>query len=789
MVGENRVMKTMTKIGTMLIGFLTCLLLFIPNVQAETAFARPKKALDDQISGLLGEIQKIQKELAAIPRLGAVSSDGACVFERDLYLGRSGEDVSCLQRYLFEAGQLGSVLYITSYFGPLTEKGVISWQKNNKISPAAGYFGKISQKKYYEVITVGVATGSNSVSESPATGSQLSVLSGVQPNGEIAPVNGARIPLLKLVLAASSDGDVMVKNIQVTGETLETRSALDSLILLNDVGEVIGEAQIFDGNLNVLFKEPFRVRAGTVQLVTVAGNRAAHTTGEGQTIQIALTKIDAGEAAITGVLPILGELVQVDTVLSIGQATVERSNFIERARDLAPGVKSQTFASLVLKASEGDLILRGIRWYQGGNLQEGDITNLIMKVGSKPYSLQIVKGTQYFSAGSVDIMIPRGESLEISVQGDVLGGSDKSFAFNIVDPSDIWLTHSGSGFGVMPTRSTRRFSKENPWQQGTTFSVMGGVIRVREGSGVSDYDVAVGVANQIVAAFDIEVYGEPVSVEKIGFKIQKESLSETFSGSAITNVIFEGPKGVLAGPVDEKAGRILFSGPVTFPIGSYRYVLKGKISPSPGNSAGLNISADPQADWGLVKGLLSDKKIAWEERAAVSGGAFVIKPAVINVAVLNDLVSERFKYNTRDAILALFQLDATKSGENIRVGSLTAQLTAPTNNSQSVLRNCRIFDDKTILNTGENIVYPKETIDDTSFYSFTINANLVVTKGSVKTIALGCDITSGLRELVKFSWGLPKSTQALVSATGVISGLPAEVKLGEVEGVTVTVSP
>jgi len=34
----------------------------------------------------------------------------------------------------------------TTYFGPLTQKALIKFQKANYISPAVGYFGPITQK-------------------------------------------------------------------------------------------------------------------------------------------------------------------------------------------------------------------------------------------------------------------------------------------------------------------------------------------------------------------------------------------------------------------------------------------------------------------------------------------------------------------------------------------------------------------------------------------------------------------------------------------------------------------
>lgn len=68
-------------------------------------------------------------------------------FNRDLQVGMEGEDVRALQKYLNSKGHyvslsgVGSPGKETTYFGDLTAKALVSFQKAKKISPAIGYFG------------------------------------------------------------------------------------------------------------------------------------------------------------------------------------------------------------------------------------------------------------------------------------------------------------------------------------------------------------------------------------------------------------------------------------------------------------------------------------------------------------------------------------------------------------------------------------------------------------------------------------------------------------------------
>jgi len=72
-------------------------------------------------------------------------------FTRDLKTGSTGADVRALEVYLNTHGYIlaatgpGSPGNETNYFGPLTKKALMKFQKNHDISPVAGYFGPITR--------------------------------------------------------------------------------------------------------------------------------------------------------------------------------------------------------------------------------------------------------------------------------------------------------------------------------------------------------------------------------------------------------------------------------------------------------------------------------------------------------------------------------------------------------------------------------------------------------------------------------------------------------------------
>lgn len=67
------------------------------------------------------------------------------LFNRDLFLGKSGYDVLCLQRFLKKGGYL-QIDEPTEFFGSKTLGAVMAFQKANGISPIGGYVGKITRE-------------------------------------------------------------------------------------------------------------------------------------------------------------------------------------------------------------------------------------------------------------------------------------------------------------------------------------------------------------------------------------------------------------------------------------------------------------------------------------------------------------------------------------------------------------------------------------------------------------------------------------------------------------------
>ena len=94
------------------------------------------------------QIDALMAQLAALTSTPAASTASGCyTFTRSLTIGSQGADVTALQNALIKGGY-SVPAGATGYFGSQTAAAVAAWQTANAVSPAAGYFGPVSQAKF-----------------------------------------------------------------------------------------------------------------------------------------------------------------------------------------------------------------------------------------------------------------------------------------------------------------------------------------------------------------------------------------------------------------------------------------------------------------------------------------------------------------------------------------------------------------------------------------------------------------------------------------------------------------
>lgn len=731
------------------------------------------------IEQLTVQIAALQAQLLALA--GGSSSApaaGKCAFTRSLTMGARGDDVTCLQDYLTSTGHFSFSGGSTGYFGSVTKNAVAAWQAANSVSPAVGYFGPISQAKYDSVVVSTPSTPSTPGGP-VAAGSGLTVSAAVdQPVSDLLPESAARASLLKLVLTASSDGDVTVKGLTVERRGLSDDSAFDGILLIDSDGNQIGLTKTLSSDHKVNLNESFVVKAGTSKTVMVAANMAADLDQEsGQVPKFALTAVDAGTAKVNGVLPIEGNSMTINSTLAIGSVTMSIGSLDPGAANTKNvGTKGYYLASV--KASVGsaeDVTFESIRFNQAGSAAAADLANVKVKAGDKDYDTAVTSdGKYYIVSFPGGVKVAKGGNLEFSVKADLVNGSARTVDMDLLRKSDVvvkgdvFKRHILAGGGSAGAASAGAFSSnQEPYFNAYAATIDKGSLLLSSSNKVAAGTVPVDVSDSTLGAFLMDAKGEPILVSAFTVNF---TLSGTGTTTDIVGVKLVDANGsILAGPKDGVAGGVAFTDTFTLPVGENHVFVKGKLDTTFVGNDTVQVGVDPDGQI-TAKGQTTGLSITASPTSAVTSNTQTVKAAAVSISVGDTPFGQNVVRGVNGYHFATYVFDAGSSGEDVRVTSIQLRDTVAATTQVDQVNSCVLYDGATALNTGSDVVNPDDpasgTTDDTTF---TLTNNLIVPKGTVKKVDLKCNISSSAAADSTHAWGT-NAAAANINSVGASTG-------------------
>ncbi len=759
---------------------------------APTGVVRADHNTDHTIQQLLVQIASLQAQIAALQ--GSVAGTCSFNFTLNLSMGASNAEVMNVQKFLnMDAATkvavtgAGSPGNETNYFGSLTKAAVVKFQNKYAaeiltplgLTAGTGYWGPASRAKANALCTGGVTPPPPP--PPPGVTGTVSVTAGVQPTNSLAPYNAARVPFTNFTVTAGAT-DVTLDSVLVERTGLATDANFTGVVLLDSSGTQVGLSKTLNSVHQATIGEAVVIPAGQSRTFTVAGNMAAAATVKaGEVASFTVVALNTPNATVSGTLPITGASHTINATLAIGTITNARGPLDPNsAATKEVGTTGYTFSSIKVTAGSQEKIrLNSIRWNQSGSAGSADLANIKVKVDAAEYTPVISSDGKYYTATFGGILIDKGASVEISVKGDIVGGSARTIAFDLYRTTDLNVTGDTYGYGITPPTSGTGFASTNPWYDASVVTVSNGSIVVSKAVSVAAQNIAINLANQPLGGFDVEVKGEAISVASIKFNVSTSTAS-------ITNISLYGPTGlVVAGPVDLTAvaaetSNLTFSDTVTFPIGKGTYTLKGKLGTTWGNNGTASASTTPSSDWTTVTGQVTGNTITPSPTSVVTGNTMTSKSASLTASVSASPVAQTVVSGGSQFTFANYQLDASASGEDIRFNTLLLAYDANGNTATNI-KNCRLYDGALDLSGSTNKVDPSATASSTSF---TIDGGLTITKGTVKTVAMKCDIAGGATG--SYRWGL--DSLASMTATGLTSGQSATLTLNDSVGQLMTLA-
>jgi hypothetical protein len=781
---------------------VAAVLLGIGMILSVFAFATPAKA--DVVSDLQAQINALLSQISALQ--GSSSSTScAFTFTANLKLGSKGTEVMNLQKFLNKssdtqvaASGAGSPGNETSTFGPATKAAVIKFQNKyaadiltpNGLSSGTGNWFASTRAKANALCSTGGSTGGTTTPGS--TPGTLAVSAGSQPANSLAPQGSARVPFTNFTLSNTSNAAVVVNGITVTRTGLASDAVFAGVVLLDQNGLQIGTPRTFDTNHMATIGETMTLQPGQTMTFTVAGNMAANLSAyAGQVAALQVTGVQTS-STVSGSLPISGANQTINASLAVGTATLNTSAFdpgADQQKNIGDtAVKFSGFR--VTAGSAEDVRLFSVRWRLNGSASASDISNVMTVINGTSYPTVVsADGRYYTTTVAGGILMTKGNSADIYVQGDITGSnaSSRTVQFDIDRASDIYIVGQTYGYGITPTAASftsgtpsalaqhgsgffgtgtvagGNYSAAQPLFQGSTIRITGAsVTSITRATEVPSANVAVNVPGQVLGGFVTDMKGEAVTVQTITMTVA------TTSGqlaAVLQNVTLVDDAGVVvAGPVDAvgtglTTQTLTFNNSVTFKTGRHVYTVKGTIPTGTANGTTVKISTTPSG-WTGVTGQTTGNTVSLSGNGAFDMNVMTVRGATLNITAAAQPAAQSIVSGGSGVVLANIQLDASQSGEDIRMNQLPVNFSNVTG-----LSSCQLWNGSTAINTGSNSVTPTGT----GVTNFTFDNSLIVPKGTVVTLTVKCNIAGSVTSGAYTTGVITSGTQTYL-ATGVQSG-------------------
>ena len=606
-------------------------------------------------------------------------------------------------------------------------------------------------------------------------GAGLSVAAATQPANGLAIKGASRVAFTTVTLTAGSS-DVVVNGVTVQRTGAASDAAFAGVVLLDQDGSQLDIAKTFGSTHQAIVGGTFTVKAGTTKTLTVAGNMAADLTSyAGQVATLSVVSVNT-TATVTGALPVTGSSQTMNNTLTIGTVTAANSSYDPgSAQSKEIGTTGYKFTGVRLTAgSAEDVRFKSVRFYQAGSAGSGDIANVKIYVDGTAYDTTVSADGKYYSANlGSGIVIAKGLSKDIWISGDIVGSgaAARTVDFDLQKNTDIYVMGETYGQGIIYTGTVNStVSTATPAINGYAMTISGGsVTGVNKATSVAAQNIAINLAGQVLGGYEVDLKGEAISVQSSVFHFATSTAST--GADAYTSIsLYDENGAVVAGPVDAvadgvSAWKVTFTDTITYPIGKHTYTLKGKVPTTASNGAVITTTTTPSSDWTSVTGQTTGNTISLSTLStAVSMNQVTVKSAALAVSQSTTPAAQTIVSGSTAVTFANIQLDASQSGEDVRLASLALTDTVATVTVGN-LTACQLFDGATALNTGSNVVNP-----DTAAETFSFDSSLTVAKNTVKTLTLKCNVASGLADGGSFTWNMTSTQIGALTVTGVTSG-------------------
>jgi hypothetical protein len=659
--------------------------------------------------------------------------------------------------------------------------------------------------------TSGLATGSNYCADTTtppvtppttSTGNLSVSLAGDTPAASTVLKSASRAPFTKVQLTATG-GDVVIDTwvVERKGVAADSSFASVDIIDLSTNATLNETGKTFSSEHTANFTEDLTVKSGTTRYVMLSGNIAA-SPGAGETPILALKSMTLKGGSLSGSFPIQGNAMAINTTLTIGTATVQRGAYSNASSTtIEVGKLAYTFFSFQIQAgSVEDVGFSQVKVYQSGTASLGsDLANIKLYRDSTLLADGVVSGN-FVNFSFAEQVIPKGQTFQYVIKADVVSGSDRTVKLAIWRVNDIYVTGKTYNSGITPTysgASSANGSTATLVLTDNQFTISVGTFRVGNSTSVAAQNIAVGT-NQTLGAFEFEILGEPMIITAVTLTVATSTAAcNDDLRNCLQAVRLVDPNGnTVAGPTDITSNAVetvAWTDTFTAPIGLNHYKVVGNLTTSGGWSSNdtITVSIQTPASAITARGEVTGLSVTPTPSSNTTANQQTVKAADLTVTKNSTPTNKTIVANATNVLIGSWQMDATNSGEDIRITSIAVR--ASTTGKLNTLTLKKVSSaGGTVLSTLSPVNNNPVTSNNANTTStFALTDPIVVTKGTGIHLDLYGNVPSNVNSGEVDAWGLTDTTaasNASVVAYGVTTGNRATVTLTASDGALLTIA-
>lgn len=360
-------------------------------------------------------------------------------------------------------------------------------------------------------------TGSTSTVTPPVSGGvNVSVDNLTPAAGSIA--KSAKVTFTKLDFTAGSQA-ATVSSLVVTRIGLSSDSDVSNVYLFDTATNTqLSVGSFNNGRVTFTGSPLFTVNANSMKTVDVRADMASGgTTGDSIGYGIAsAADVNVGGATVGGTFPTNGNLMTIAAVSNLGAVTITSPSNLSST--INPGTQGATIGYFQLAGSNQPLSVTYLKLTNVGSVAQADIQNIKLYNGSTQVGTtqqQAADKTVTFDLSSSPLIIPSGNTVNLYVKGDVMGGSNRTFQFTIQRTSDILATDTTYNTGIVPGLGSATGTSPVPSSTTNQVTVNAGTATMQVSMTSPTGNIPTGATSVTLSTFNFTATGEDVRVSAL----------------------------------------------------------------------------------------------------------------------------------------------------------------------------------------------------------------------------------------------------------------------------------